>query len=104
MVVFPLKCTCIPYLPHMCLILSAVPLVYGITIFPMVFFVDLLLVVVLGWLLLFEVPLFSPLVLLLLVLFILPVSSRLLLRTLFCTLLMAHCGYLQLPYMGQSSF
>ena len=43
-----------------------------------------------------EVPLFSPLVLLLL-LFMLPVSSQLLLRTLFCTLLIAHCGYLQLP-------
>ena len=39
MVVFPLKCTCIPYLPHVCLILSAVPLVYGIIICSMVFLV-----------------------------------------------------------------
>ena len=45
MVVFPLKCTCIPYLPHMCLMLSAVPLVYGMTVCPMVFFVVLLFVV-----------------------------------------------------------
>ena len=42
MVVLPLKCTCIPYLPHVCLILSAIPLVYGMTICPMVFFVGLL--------------------------------------------------------------
>ena len=97
MVVFPLKCTCTPYLLHMCFILTAVPLVYGMTICPMVFFVGLLLAVVLGWLLLFEVALFSPLVLLLLVLFISLVSSQLLLRTLFCTLLMAQCGYLQFP-------
>ena len=97
MVVFPLKCTCIPYLLHMCLMLSAVPLVYGMTICPMIFFVGLLLVVVLGWLLLFVMPLLSLLVLLLVVLFILPVSSQLLLRTLFCTLCRAQCGYLQLP-------
>ena len=81
----------------MCLMLSAVPLVYGMTICPMVFFAGLLLVVVLGWLLLFEVPLLSPLVLLLLMLFMFPVSSQLFLRTLFCTLLMAQYGYLQLP-------
>ena len=81
----------------MCFILSDVPLVYGMTICPMVFLVGLLLVVVLGWLLLFGVPLFSLLVLLLLVVFVSPVSSRLLLRTLFCTLLMAQYGYLQFP-------
>ena len=34
MVVFPLKCTCIPYLLHICLMLSAVPFVYGMTICP----------------------------------------------------------------------
>ena len=68
MVVFPLKCTCMPYLPHICLILSAVPLVYGMTICPMVLLVALLLVVVLLLLLLFVVPLFSPFVLLLLLL------------------------------------
>ena len=78
MVVFPLKCTCIPYLLHMCFILSDVPLVYGMTICPMVFFVGLLLVMVMGWLLLFEVPLFSPLVLLLVVLFISHISTQLL--------------------------
>ena len=92
MVVFPLKCTCIPYLLHVCLILSAVPLVYGMTICPMVFLVGLLLVMVMGWFLLFVVPLLFPLVLLLLVLLLLPVSSQLLLRTLFCTLLMAQWG------------
>ena len=92
MVVLPLKCTCIPYLPHVCLILSAIPLVYGMTICPMVFFVGLLLVVMMGWLLLFVVPLLSPFVLLLLMLLLSPVSSQLLLITLFCTLLMAQCG------------
>ena len=60
-------------------------------------FLGLLLVVVLGWLLLFVVPLFSPLVLLLLVLFLSSVSSQLLLRTLFCIFLMAQYGYLQFP-------
>ena len=75
MVVLPLKCTCIPYLPHMCLILSAVPLVYGMAICPILaLLVDLLLVVMVGWLLLFVVPLLSLLVLLLLLL-LLPVSS-----------------------------
>ena len=78
MVVFPLKCTCIPYLLHMCLILSAVPLVYGMTICPMVFLVVLLLVVGLVRLLLFLVPLFSSLVLLLLLMFVALVSSWLL--------------------------
>ena len=88
MVVFPLKGTCIPYLPHMCLILSAVPLVYGMTICPMVFLVVVLLDVGLVRLLLVVVvPLFSSLVLLLI--FVALVSSWLLLRTLFCTLLMA---------------
>ena len=84
---FPLKCTCIPYLRHMCLMFSAVPLVYGMTTCPMVFFVVLLLVVRLVGMLLFVVPLFSSLVLLLI--FVALVSSQLLLRTLLCTLLMA---------------
>ena len=97
MVVFPLKCTCIPYLPHMCFILSAVPLVYGMAICPMDFLVVLSLVLMLGRLLLFVVPLFSSLIVLLLLLFVALVSSWLLLITLFCTLLMAHLGYLHLP-------
>ena len=36
MVVLPLKWTCMPYLPQMCLILSAIPFVYGMTICPTV--------------------------------------------------------------------
>ena len=36
MVVWPLKCTWIPYLQQTCLKLSAIPLVYGITIWPIV--------------------------------------------------------------------
>ena len=49
MVVFPLKCTCIPYLLHICLMPSAVPFVYGMTICPIVaLFVCLLLVVLLA--------------------------------------------------------
>ena len=52
MVVFPLKCTCKPYLLHICFILSAVPLVYGMTIWPMDFLVVLVLVLVLARLLL----------------------------------------------------
>ena len=96
MVVFPLKCTCIPYLLHMCFILSAVPLVYGMTIWPMDFLFVLALVLVLVGLLLLVLPLSSSFVLLLL-LFEALVSSRLLLITLFWTLLMAKLGYLHLP-------
>ena len=69
MVVFPLKCTCMPYLPHICFILSAVPLVYGMTIWPMDLLVVLVLVLVLLGLL-FVVLLFSSLVLVLLLLFV----------------------------------
>ena len=77
---------------HMCLILSAVPLVYGMTICPILaLLVGLLLVVVMGCLL-FVVLLLSLLVLLLVALLLLPVSSQLLFRTLFCTLLMAKWG------------
>ena len=84
--VFHTYCMCV-------LILSAIPLVYGMTICPMVFFVGLLLVVIMGWLLLFVVPLLSLLVqLLLLVLLLSPVCSQLLLITLLCTLLRAQCG------------
>ena len=36
MVVLPLKCTWMPYLPQMCLKLLAIPLVYGITTWPIV--------------------------------------------------------------------
>ena len=36
MVVLPLKCTCIPYLPQMCLKLSTIPFVYGTTTCPTV--------------------------------------------------------------------
>ena len=95
MVVFPLKCTCIPYLPHMCFILSAVPLVYGMTIWPMVFLVVLVLLPVLLGLLL--VPPLSSLFVLLLLLSEALVSFQLLLITLFWTLLMAQLGYLHLP-------
>ena len=63
MVVFPLKCMCMPYLLHMCSILSAVPLVYGMTIWPVDLLVVLALVLVLVGLLLFVVLLFSSLVL-----------------------------------------
>ena len=35
-VVLPLKCTCIPHLPQMCLKLSTIPFVYGITTCPTV--------------------------------------------------------------------
>ena len=35
-VVFPLKCTCIPYLPHICLKLFTSPFVYDITTCPTV--------------------------------------------------------------------
>ena len=96
MVVLPLKCTCIPYLLHMCFILSAVPLVYGRTIWPKVFLVVLALVPVLLGLLLLMLPLSSSFVLLLLLSEPL-VSSQLLLITLFWTLLMAQLGYLHLP-------
>ena len=104
MVVLPLKWTCLPYLPQMCLILSKIPLVYGMTTCPTV---DLLLGVVGGglvpWLLLFCVwlLLFSPVCVagtwLLLLLFwlvglLLLWSSQLLFNTLFCTLLMAQVG------------
>ena len=41
MVVFPLKCTCIPYLPHVCFIHLAIPFVYGMTICPTVALVSL---------------------------------------------------------------
>ena len=95
MVVFPLKCTCIPYLPHMCFILSAVPFMYGMTIWLTVFLVVLALVPVLLGLLL-VLPLSSSFVLLLLLSEAL-VSSWLLLITLFWTLLMAQLGYLHLP-------
>ena len=67
MVVFPLTCTCIPYLLHTCLMLSAAPFVYGMTICPIVaLLICLLLVVLLVWLLLVVLPFLSPLVLLLL--------------------------------------
>ena len=61
MVVFPLKCTCMQYLLHMCLILSAVPLVYGMTICPILALLfGLLLVVLMNWLLLFVVSFAVP--------------------------------------------
>ena len=54
MVVLSLKCTCMPYLPQMCLILSTVLFVYGMTTCPTM---DLFLEVVgcglVPWLLLF---------------------------------------------------
>ena len=36
MVMFPLKCTLMPYLPQMCLKLSTTPFVYGMTTCPTV--------------------------------------------------------------------
>ena len=52
-VVLPLKCTCTPYLPHVCLKLSDSPFVYGITTCPTVEMdLELMVVVVLvPWLL-----------------------------------------------------
>ena len=104
MVVLPLKCTCIPYLPQMCLKLSAIPFVYGISTCPTV---DLGLEMVESWLclgcclLVLGYCLFSPvcvdgtwLLLLLLILcrLLLLWSSQLLFNTLFCTLLMCQGG------------
>ena len=68
-VVFPLKCTYMPYLSHVCFILLAIPFVYGMTICPTVaLFPCLLFVRLLPWLLLL-------------------VSSQLLFRTFCWTLL-----------------
>ena len=104
MVVLPLQCNCIPYLPQMCLKLSAIPFVHGITTWPTM---DLGLEIIGSWLtpwLLFAcvwLLLFSPvcadetwLLLLLLVLcrLLLLWSSWLLFNTLFFTLLMAQGG------------
>ena len=101
-VVLPLKWTCIPYLPHICLMLLPIPFVYGITTWPTVF---LLALVLLFWLLpglLFCVVLLLlsmvcvvvswPLLLLLLGFVGGLLSSRLLFRTLFWTLLIAWLG------------
>ena len=43
MVVLPWKCTCIPYLPHICLMLLAIPFVYGMKTCPTVVLFPLLL-------------------------------------------------------------
>ena len=87
-VVFPLKCTCIPYLPHVCFILSAIPFVYGMTMCPTVaLFTCLLVVGQLPWLLLLMFPLLLSLVLLLLVELLWLVSSQLLFKTFCFTLL-----------------
>ena len=54
MIVLPLKWTCIPYLPQTCLILSTIPLVYGMTTCPTVdFFLGVVGSGLLPWLLLF---------------------------------------------------
>ena len=101
-VVLPLKCTCIPYLPHMCLKLSASSFVYGITTCPTVELgLELVVVVVLVlwflfaciWLLLFSPVCVCCSKLLVVVLLVscrllLIRSSWLLFKTLFCTLLM----------------
>ena len=101
MVVLPLKCTFIPYLPQMCLKLSTNPFVYGTTTCPTVELgIEMDESWLAPWLLLTCVwlLLFSPicvdetwLLLLLLVLcrLLLLWSPQLLLNTLFCTLLMA---------------
>ena len=86
-VVFPLKCACIPYLPHVCFILSAIPFVYGMTTCPtVVLFTCLLMVGQLLWLLLMAFPLLLLLVLLLFVELLQLVSSWLLFKTFCCTL------------------
>ena len=67
MVWLPLKCTWMPYLPHACLILLEMPLVYGMTICPIiVLFLDALVVGLLPWLLMLLLLLLSVFVLLLL--------------------------------------
>ena len=81
-VVLPLKCTCIPYLPCVCFILSAIHFVYGMTICPTVaLFPCWLMVVLLPWLLLFVFPYLLLPVLLWLVELLLLVSSWLLFKT-----------------------
>ena len=75
-VVFPLKCTCIPYLLHVCFILLAIPFVYRMTICPTwPCFLGLLMVGLLSWLLLLVFPLSLLPVLWLLVELLLLVSS-----------------------------
>ena len=93
MMVLPLKCTCIPYLPHICLILLAAPFEYGMTICPTVaLFCAGLVMGLLSWLFVeVEVLLFILAGLVLDVLLLL-FSSQLLFNTLFCTLLMAQWG------------
>ena len=114
MVVLPLKCTWIPYLPQICLKLLAIPLVYDITTWPIV---DLLAGEGIGclvpwWLLSCVVLWLSASViiaipsLLLLVLFcsggMLSLwSPQLLFNTLFCTLFMAKGG--NCTFLGHSS-
>ena len=93
MVVFPLKCTCIPYLPHVCFILLAIPFVYGMMICSTVaLLLCLLMVGLLPWLLLLVIPLLFWLVLLLFVGLLLLVASQLLFKSFCCTLLMAQEG------------
>ena len=103
MVVLPLKWTCMPYIPQMCWILSAIPLVYGMTTCPTV---DLFLGVVGSrlvpwllfcvWLLVFPPVCVAGTWLLLLLFWLVGLlflwSSQLLFNTLFFTLLMAQVG------------
>ena len=107
MVELPLKWTCIPYLPHTCLMLSPIPFVYGITTWPTVFLLALTLLfcllpgllfcVVLVLLSIVCVVVSWPLLLLLLDFAWGLLSSWLLFRTLFLTLLIAQLGELHLP-------
>ena len=110
MVVLPLKCTWIPELPQMCLKLLAIPLVYGITTWPIV---DLLTGQGSGclvpWFLLscivFQLSASVDMEILSLLLLVLFCSGRilslwspwLLFSTLICTLVIAQGGYLHFP-------
>ena len=90
MVWLPLKCTWVPYLPHTCLMLSEMPLVYGMTIWPIVvLLLCKLMVGLLSWFLMLVLPLLFWLVLLLLVELLL---LLLLCKTFCCTLFMAQAG------------
>ena len=88
-VLLPLKCVWMPYLLHMCLMLSPRPWTYGMTMCPIL---GLPLGVVVVWLLPL-VPLVSCNVL---PTWLLPFYTWLPFTTLFWTLFMAHLGYLHL--------
>ena len=91
MVLLPLKWVLMPYFRHVHLMLSPRPCTYGMTMCPALGFAP---GVVLAWLLLLSLgPVLSCIVLLT---WVSPCSSQLPFNTLFCTLFMAHLGYLHL--------